>query len=176
MAVLPLLAGALLGGPCSGSRVCGDVPPLLAGALPGTLRGGSRVVVLQPVAVLEGKAKAWTVAFADVASLPGGVPSAPCSHPPCSENSTPGAWGVFFTFAWVTRRPSSIYAWRCFRLEELLQVSCAVVPGTGVSASVVMRCVPPLGTFAPSVLSLLTGARKSYAGSVEPGCAVGCSC
>lgn len=96
MAVLPLLAGALLGGPCSGSRVCGDVPPLLAGALPGTLRGGSRVVVLQPVAVLEGKAKAWTVAFADVASLPGGVPSAPCSHPPCSENSAPGAWGGVF--------------------------------------------------------------------------------
>lgn len=39
--------------------------------------------------------------------------------------------------------------------------------GTGVSPSVVVRCVPPFSASALPVLSLLTGARKSHVGSVN---------
>jgi hypothetical protein len=41
------------------------------------------------------------------------------------------------------------------------------VLGTGVSASVVVRYVPPFSASALPALSLLTGAPKSYAGSVN---------
>jgi hypothetical protein len=45
-----------------------------------------------------------------------------------------------------------------------LQVSCTIVLGTGVLASVMLRHVPPFGASAPSTLSLLTCAQKSYVG------------
>jgi hypothetical protein len=45
-----------------------------------------------------------------------------------------------------------------------LHVSRAIIHGTDVLASVVVRHVPPFGASAPSTLSLLTCARKSYVG------------
>jgi hypothetical protein len=48
-----------------------------------------------------------------------------------------------------------------------LQVSCVVVLSTGLLAFVVVRREPPFGVSALSVLSLLTGAQKSYVGTVN---------
>jgi hypothetical protein len=55
----------------------------------------------------------------------------------------------------------------CHHVFMFLHVPRVVVFVTGVLASVVMRHVPPFGASSPLSLSLLTGARKSYDGSVN---------